>query len=170
MRRFGLVWFVLFIATVLVANWLVKRYGVIDVGFGLKAPAAVLAVGIAFTLRDLVHSQLGRSWVVAAIVIGAALSWLVAPTFALASAVAFLVSEFADLTIYTPLSERSWLAAVALSNTVGLVIDSLLFLWLAFGSLAFFWSQVVGKAWMTVLAIAVLAAAREARALLPRHA
>jgi hypothetical protein len=36
-----------------------------------------------------------------------------------------------------------------LSNTVGLLIDSWLFLTIAFGSLAFFWGQVVGKAWMT---------------------
>ena len=54
-----------------------------------------------------------------------------------------------------------------MSNTVGLMVDSALFLWLAFGSLAFFWGQVVGKAWMTLLAVVVIAGAR---AVLPRYA
>jgi uncharacterized PurR-regulated membrane protein YhhQ (DUF165 family) len=169
-RRAGLIALILFIATVWVANWLVSHYGIVDVGFGLKAPAAVFSVGVAFTLRDFVHRSLGRWWVVAGIVIGAGLSFLIAPTFALASGVAFLVSEAADLTVYTPLERRSWLGAVVLSNTVGLLIDSWLFLTIAFGSLAFFWGQVVGKAWMTVLTIAVIAAVRGARALSARYA
>jgi hypothetical protein len=50
------------------------------------------------------------------------------------------------------------------------VIDSWLFLTLAFGSLQFFWGQVVGKAWMTLLAVAVIATVRAGRAFLPRHA
>jgi uncharacterized PurR-regulated membrane protein YhhQ (DUF165 family) len=55
----------------------------------------------------------------AAIVLGAALSWLIAPAFALASGVAFLVSEAADLTVYTPLERKSWLGAVACRTPSG---------------------------------------------------
>jgi uncharacterized PurR-regulated membrane protein YhhQ (DUF165 family) len=51
---------------------------------------------------------------------------------------------------------RNWLAAASLSNTVGLVVDSALFLQLAFGSLDFMAGQVVGKLWMTVLAVELL--------------
>lgn len=155
-RNIGLAAAAGFIATVFIANWLITRYGVVPVGFGLVAPAGVYAVGVAFTLRDAVHRTLGVPWVIAAIIIGAGLSVLVSAKFALASGTAFLVSEFADLIIYTPLRERSWLGAVTLSNTVGLVVDSALFLALAFGSLQFFWGQVVGKAWMTVAAIVLL--------------
>jgi uncharacterized PurR-regulated membrane protein YhhQ (DUF165 family) len=168
MSRFGIFCFAAFVATVWVANLLVDRFGVVSVGFGLVAPAAVYVVGLAFTLRDIVQRELGPAWVVVAIALGAGLSLLISPTFALASGVAFLVSELADLTVYTPLSRRSWLGAVALSNTVGLVVDSLLFLTIAFGSLEFFWGQVVGKAWMTALALVFLAAGR--RAVLARHA
>jgi uncharacterized PurR-regulated membrane protein YhhQ (DUF165 family) len=75
---------------------------------------------------------------------------------ALASGTAFLASELADMLVYVPLRRRHWLGAVALSNTVGLVVDSALFLWLAFGSLDFLAGQVVGKAEMTVLAVGVL--------------
>jgi uncharacterized PurR-regulated membrane protein YhhQ (DUF165 family) len=156
----GVVAVIGYISTIFAANWLISHYGVIDVGFGLKAPAGVLVVGLAFTLRDVVHRTLGRAPVVAAIIIGAGLSFFVAPAFALASGVAFLVSEGADFMVYTPLAERSWLGAVTVSNTVGLMIDSALFLWLAFGSLQFFWGQVLGKAYMTGLAVCLIAAAR----------
>jgi uncharacterized PurR-regulated membrane protein YhhQ (DUF165 family) len=73
-----------------------------------------------------------------------------------ASGVAFLLSELADYAVYTPLRERNWLGAVALSNTVGLVLDSVIFLSLAFGSLTFLPGQIVGKAWMTAAAVVVL--------------
>ena len=39
------------------------------------------------------------------------------------------------------------------SSIVGLVVDSIIFLWLAFGSLDFLAGQVVGKAWMVLLSI-----------------
>lgn len=168
MRRIGLVAALGYIATIFAANWLIEHVGIVPVGFGLMAPAGVYAVGVAFTLRDIVQRTLGREWTVVAILIGAALSYLVSPAFAIASGVAFLVSEFADFAVYTPLERRSWLGAVTLSNTVGLTLDSVLFLWLAFGSLAFLPGQIVGKAWMTLLAVLLLATGR--RALLARHA
>jgi hypothetical protein len=160
MSRIGLAAALGYISTIFLANWLIQHVGIINVGFGLMAPAGVLAVGLAFTLRDIVQRTLGREAVVLAILIGAALSWIVAPAFAVASGVAFLVSELADFAVYTPLEQRTWLGAVALSNTVGLVIDSILFLTIAFGSLEFFWGQVVGKAYMTVLAVILLALIR----------
>ena len=39
------------------------------------------------------------------------------------------------------------------SGVVGLVVDSVVFLWLAFGSLEFLLGQIVGKAWMVLLSI-----------------
>lgn len=164
-RRIGYAACAGFIATIWLANYLIQHVGLVHVGFGLLAPAGVYAAGVAFTLRDITHRALGVPWVLGAIVVGAALSLIIAPAFAAASGVAFLASELADLIVYTPLAERSWLGSVALSNTVGLAVDSALFLVLAFGSLQFFWGQVVGKAWMTLLAIVLLAGAR---ALWPR--
>jgi uncharacterized PurR-regulated membrane protein YhhQ (DUF165 family) len=145
-----------YIAVIVLANWAIATFGIVPVGFGLAAPAGVYFAGLAFTLRDLVQEQLGRLWTVLAIVAGAAVSAVISPQFALASGVAFLISELADFAVYTPLRRRNWLAAVAISNTVGLVADSILFLGLAFGSLDFLPGQVVGKLWMTVLAVALL--------------
>lgn len=145
-----------YIATIFAANWSIQTFGLVPVGFGLMAPAGVYFVGLAFTFRDLAQESVGRRWIVGAIFIGAALSAIVSPAFALASGVAFLASELADFAVYTPLRQRGWLRAVAASNAVGLVVDSALFLWLAFGSLEFLPGQIVGKAWMTALAVAVL--------------
>lgn len=155
-------WLVLagYIATIFAANWAITTFGVVPVGFGLLAPAGVYFAGLAFTLRDLVQEYLGRVASIVAIVAGAALSAFVSPQFAVASGVAFLLSELADLAVYTPLRRRNWLLAVLASNVAGFVADSALFLTLAFGSLEFLPGQVVGKAWMTLLAIAALTLVR----------
>lgn len=145
-----------YIATIVAANWAIQTYGLVPVGFGLMAPAGVYFAGLAFTFRDLTQDALGRTWTITAIAIGAVLSAFISPQFAVASGLAFFVSEIADLAVYTPIRRRHWISAVVLSNTVGLVIDSALFLVLAFGSLDFLAGQIVGKAWMTLLAVIVL--------------
>jgi queuosine precursor transporter len=158
-------WFAAYLATVVLANVAVVLWGVVPVGFGLYAPAGVYFAGLAFTLRDTTQDALGRRWVVAAILLGAALSALLSPALALASAVAFLVSELADFAVYTPLRERRRLTAVAASNVVGAVLDSALFLWIAFESLAFLPGQVLGKLLMTALAVTALAVSRKRQTL-----
>lgn len=157
-----MIWVAFYIATIFLANWSIATFGLVPVGFGLLAPAGVYFAGLAFTFRDLAHDAIGRRGILLAIALGAAVSVLVSPQFALASAVAFGLSELADFAVYTPLRERGWLRAVTLSNMVGLVIDSALFLWLAFGSLDFLPGQIVGKLWMTALAVALLWGIRRA--------
>jgi uncharacterized PurR-regulated membrane protein YhhQ (DUF165 family) len=82
---------------------------------------------------------------------------LAPPALVIASAVAFLLSEFADLGVYTPLARRGLVLAVVASGVAGLIVDSIVFLWLAFGSLDFLSGQVVGKAWMVLLSIPLVA-------------
>ena len=55
-----------------------------------------------------------------------------------------------------PPMERRLVLAVVLSGLVGLTIDSLVFLYLAFGSLDFLAGQIVGKAWMVLLSVPVV--------------
>jgi uncharacterized PurR-regulated membrane protein YhhQ (DUF165 family) len=161
----------MFVATVWAANWAITKWGTTPVGFGLTAPAGVWFAGLAFTLRDVTHRTLGRTAVVWAIAAGCLLAYLVDDkvmagghvSIALASAIAFAFSEMSDMAVYEPIRRKGWLPAVVASNAVGIVVDSALFLWLAFGGLAFFWGQVVGKSWMTVAAIMVLAVLRPAR-------
>jgi uncharacterized PurR-regulated membrane protein YhhQ (DUF165 family) len=163
----GLLCLILFALTIPAANWLIGNVGtvcapdgpcLIPVAPGLMAPSGVTMIGIALVLRDLVQRRLGVGVAAGAIVVGAALSALVAPrALVLASAAAFLISEFADLAVYTPLARRRLIAAVVASGLVGLVVDSIVFLWLAFGSLDFLLGQIVGKAWMVLASIPLVA-------------
>lgn len=139
-----------YIATIFAANWAVATFGVVPVWPYpvLLAPAAVYFVGLAFPLRDYTQRQLGRRWAVAAIVAGAALSWLVSPHFAVASGITFLASETLDMLVYTRL-RRTFITAVLVSGVAAVLLDSAVFLWLAFHSEAFFAGQVVGKMWVT---------------------
>lgn len=157
-------------ATIPAANWMIQHVGttcvpngpcLIPVGPGLMAPSGVLMIGLALVLRDAVHETLGWRWAVAAIMAGAVLSATLAPpALVIASATAFLLSEMADLCVYAPLRRRNLAGAVMASGLVGALIDSAVFLWLAFGSLAFLPGQVVGKLLMTVLAAGLLVARR----------
>ncbi len=47
--------------------------------------------------------------------------------------------------------------AVLASSAVGLVVDSVVFLYLAFGSLEFLLGQVLGKGWMVLAALPFIA-------------
>jgi len=159
----GGIFLFLFCLTVPVANWMIGHVGTLCVKDGpclipvapkLMAPSGVLMIGIALVLRDLVQRRLGFWIAVAAILIGTGLSAMVAPiSLIVASASAFLLSELADLAVYTPLARKRMVTGVILSSMVGLVVDSIVFLWLAFGSLDYLAGQVVGKAWMVLLSI-----------------
>jgi uncharacterized PurR-regulated membrane protein YhhQ (DUF165 family) len=155
---------VAFLACIIGANWALTRFGVVPVGFGLMAPAGVYFAGLSFGLRDAVQELGGRAWTVGLIVVGAGLSALIDPTFAVASGCAFLLAELADFAVYTPLRERQWIGAVVASNAVGSVVDSAVFLWIAFGSLDFMAGQVWGKTLATIPAIAIVWWARGRRA------
>ena len=115
-------------------------------------------IGVALVLRDLVQRRLGVAFRRSAIVAGAALSALLAPpSLVLASAVAFLLSEFADLAVYTPLARRRLVPRWSRRAWSGSWSNSIVFLWLAFGSLDFLAGQIVGKAWMVLLSIPFIA-------------
>ncbi|SRR5689334_1710377 len=159
----GYIFLVLFCLTIPAANWLIGHVGtvcvpngpcLVPVAPGIMAPSGVLMIGLALVLRDLVQRRLGVEFGIGAIIVGAAISaGLAPPSLVVASAAAFLLSEFADFAVYTPLARRRLVVAVIASSVVGLVVDSIVFLWLAFGSLEFLIGQIIGKLWMVLLAI-----------------
>lgn len=150
-----------FVASIGAANYLTDSYGFVPVGFGLEATAGTYAAGFTLALRDGVQDTLGRRWVVALIFAGAVVSFvLAAPAIAMASVVAFLVAELADFAVYTPLRARAkvgdkrWAVAVLASNVVGAVIDTALFVGIAFGTAAVMpamGGQLVGKTWASLV-------------------
>ena len=180
-RLEGYIYLVGFALCIPAANWLLGHAGtvcppnspcLIPVAPSIMAPSGVPMIGLALVLRDLVQRRLGARWAIGAILAGAALSALLAileteavlpfdfenPLWKLvvASGVAFLFSEIADFAVYTPLQRKQLVLAVVASGLVGLVIDSVLFLQLAFGNLDFLAGQIIGKAWVVLLSIPII--------------
>jgi uncharacterized PurR-regulated membrane protein YhhQ (DUF165 family) len=161
-----------YLGSIPLANWLIENIGdvqfeggphVIPVGFGLEAPSGVLAIGFALVARDVIQNRLGRGPVLLAMTIGVLMSFFVNPDLALASGAAFALGEISDYLVYSPLRNRSLMIAVAASGVVGGVVDSLVFLRIAFGSIEYWQGQVLGKAWMAVLGGLVLTGAQRHR-------
>jgi len=162
-----------FAATIPLANWMIGNVGTVcipqgpcllPVGFGLTAPSGVLVVGASLVLRDMVHEAGGAKAALIAIGVGGVLSAVfAAPALLIASVLAFLLAELADLAVYAPLRERRLWLAVLLSGLAGAVVDSAVFLLVAFGSLDFIAGQVVGKMWMTLAALPILWLSRSSR-------
>lgn len=162
-RREGILFLAGFGLCIPAANWLIGNVGtvcppnspcLIPVAPGVMAPSGVVVIGLAFVLRDLVQRRIGVRWAAVAVVAGALLSAVFAPpSLVVASGAAFLFSETADLAVYTPLQRRRLILAVFASSIVGLIVDSILFLYLAFGSIEFLLGQVIGKSWMVIIAL-----------------
>ena len=159
--------FALFAATIPAANWMIGNVGecipngpcIIPVGFGLYAPSGVLMIGLALVLRDWLHELGGWRFAGSAIIVGAALSLITSPAaLALASAVAFTVAEGADLLVYSKLREKGKPLAVMASQVVGALIDSMLFVFIAFGSLDFSTGNALAKIYAGVFVAAALIA------------
>ena len=82
------------------------------------------------------------------------------PALVMASTISFILSELADFAVYTPLQRKRLVLAVFLSSFAGLVVDSLVFLWLAFDDFSFLGGQIIGKIWMVLLALPLIALLR----------
>lgn len=164
-----------FIACIPAANWLIGNVGttcipngpcLIPVAPGLMAPSGVLMIGAALALRDAVHEVAGRHAVLACIVVGAGLSLTFSPSaLAVASALAFLLSETADWLVYSRFRAKGMALAVMASGVVGAVLDSLLFSYLAFGIvkwapgliLAKLYASMIFAGWLAIRARKVTA-------------
>lgn len=170
--------FVIFAATVPLANYLIGNVGtvcvdkgpcLIPVGFGLMAPSGVLLIGLALVLRDWLQELTNWKWSATAVVFGALVSYLTSDPFvAIASAVAFLTAELLDLSVYTPLRKTGKHIAVLASGVVGALVDSMLFVYLAFGSLEFSLGNTLGKLYATLVVFIILYA-RSKYVALPRN-
>lgn len=151
--------FTAYLLSIPFANWLIENLGtvrfpggphVIPVGFGYEAPSGVLAIGFALFARDYVQQRLGKSFALGAISTGVILSVFVNKDLALASGLAFAFGELADFAVYTPIRKKNIFLAVFLSGIVGGIIDSLIFLQIAFGSIDYWQGQVIGKTLMAL--------------------
>lgn len=148
-----------YIGLAVLANWLASRYLVTVPFTTYVAPAGVFCIGAILVLRDWIQQLTSLRLTLllvlfgggASYAIGVLTGWTSLQTIALASLAAFIVSETIEAAIFTPLRKRSLTAGVLASGMVGNAIDSALFLWLAFGSEAFFAGNFIGKAEMIIV-------------------
>jgi queuosine precursor transporter len=157
-----------YVGLAVLANWLASKY-VVHVPFTTYvAPAGVFCIGAVLVFRDWLQQLAGLRYTLLLVPIGGAASYLIGVAagwtslqkIAIASVVAFVVSETTEAAVFTPIRQRSLTTAVALSATVGNAIDSALFLWLAFGSEAFFPGNFVGKVEAIAVGVALTAGRR----------
>ncbi len=167
-RRFlGILFFLAFLASIPLANYAILNWGTIcnadtclvPVWFYPKiyAVSSVIVVGFNFVLRDLVQRSLGLKYAILAVLFGSLLSYLVSSaSVATASAVTFLISETVNTAVYTPLQRKNFVLAVVLAGFAGIVVDSAIFLQLAFDSLEFLPGAILGKMWAIVICIPLI--------------
>lgn len=114
---------VAYVASIVVVNVIFALHlgvGPVDLGS--------FVVGATFVLRDYAQRELGHG-VLLAMVLAAILSFLLADPFvAVASVLAFGISELADWAIYT-WSKKPFGQRVLLSSLISAPVDSVVFLW-----------------------------------------
>ncbi len=147
-----------YIGVIVLANWMTDTYGLVPIGFGLMVTAGTFAAGAALIARDWLQIETNRWWVLAGIAAGVVLSVVLAnPAIAVASGVAFAVSELVDWGVFTPIRDMSLPLAVLVSSVVSAPVDTVLFLHIAgFGVT---WEAVLGQFIVkTVMALIVAGA------------
>ena len=150
------VWLLAYTGSIVLANICTTQFGLVPIGFGLMVTAGTFAAGFALIARDAVQVSAGKVVVLLAIISGAAISAITSnPAIALASGIAFLVSELIDFAVFTPLKAKSLARAVVISSVVSAPVDTVLFLYLAgFGVT---WQAVLGQ-FIVKTALALIAA------------
>jgi hypothetical protein len=149
-----------FLFTIPFANLWLDRHGMWTVPRLGPVPSAVWIVAFSFVARDLGQIALGRIWAWAAIGVGAGLSWWIAsPSLAVASGLAFLWSESTDAFVFTPLANRgttrAFVLGVFISGYAASVVDSIIFLKLAFHSIDGWWQFTLAKTFFVACATPV---------------
>ena len=160
-----------FLGTIPFANWWLTENGMWNAPVLGPLPSALWVVAISFVLRDIAQITLGKTFAWIAILIGTVLSWFLAsPTLAVASGVAFLISESTDAAIFTPLANRGrFLLGVTISGYIAGFIDSAVFLKIAFGSFSGWWQLGIAKAAVVCVASVFAWGARYALLRKPKY-
>lgn len=129
---------VLYLAAIVAANLVIAKYGADAVLY-----VAIVFVAFVLVARDRLHDLFGEKRALklgALILAGAILSYVFsadAKQIAIASAVAFGVSELLDTLVYFALRRTEWLERSNVSNVVGAVSDTAVFFWLVPFNVAF---------------------------------
>lgn len=118
--------FFIYCISIVLINIGFDKIPLIDLGFGMLSPMAVIVGGI-FVLRDYVQRECGH-YVLLAMAFGCVASYFLAsPAVAFASLIAFGISELVDYLVYIH-TKKPFYKRILMSSLVSVPIDSLLFL------------------------------------------
>ena len=140
---------VLYMLCIVLADILAAQF-IIPIGFGLAVPAGVFMIAPIFTLRDSLHRTYGARMVTILILVASAFSYGLSIVLGnemlgrvtIASVIAFFVSENVDTFVYHLTRRKSWMTRVLSSNAVSSLVDSILFIGIAFGIV---WPLIIGQ-------------------------
>lgn len=146
-KTIGLAALAIFFASIPFANYWLTRFGFYNAPLLGPLPSGLWVVAVSFVARDVAQITLGRRAAWFAIAAGTLATWFLAsPGLALASGVAFLVSESTDAAIFTPLANRGrFVLGVIVSGYLAGFVDSALFVRIAFGSWTGWWQLGIAK-------------------------
>lgn len=144
-----MIWVISYVFFIVLADILAARW-IVPLPFGLAVPAGVFAIAPIFTIRDQIHEKYGKRGAYIAVLVASLIAWGVAAIMGngllaritLASLFAFFTNELLDTEIYHRLRKRSKLQGIIGSNTVSSLVDSVVFIWIAFG---FVWQLMLGQ-------------------------
>lgn len=158
-------WVALYIAAIVLVNWLFTAVAPWSTPLGDLYIANVV-VGFVFVLRDYAQRALGHKVLLATLAAGLVTYFMVDPVIALASVTAFVLSEMTDWGIFSftkrPLYER-----ILVSSLIAVPLDTLAFQYLAgYLTPAAFATEVASKA-LGVLAVWYLLRARDQKLAIP---
>lgn len=122
----------IYILSMTAANLLVAKFGP-----AISPILAFLLIGLDLSLRDYLHERMRAMQMLAMIVAGGALTYLLNPAaglIAIASASAFTAAALTDWAVFVKVP-GSWMRRANASNVAGAAVDSLVFPTIAFGAL-----------------------------------
>ncbi|MCD0501939.1 VUT family protein [Bordetella petrii] len=103
-----------------------------------------LSYPVAFLVTDVLNRRFGPAaarrvaWVGFAAAVGISV-WVASPRIALASGLAYICAQLADIRIFDRLRDRRWWQAPLLSGTAGAVLDTAVFFSVAFAATGMPW-------------------------------
>ncbi len=156
-RGLTLMWTALYIASIVLVNWLFTPTFSVSTPFG-DLYLATLVVGAVFVLRDYAQREIGHSILLATFAAGVLTWYMVDPALALASLTAFFISEMADWAVYS-FTRRPMQTRILVSSIIAVPLDTFAFLYLTgFLTLASFSVEVVSKVVGVVIVFLLLRA------------
>ncbi len=140
-----------YVAAILLVNWLFAPAQLVPGVTTWTTPfgdlyLANVVVGLVFVLRDYAQRVLGHSILLATLAAGAITYMMVDPAIAIASVIAFTLSELTDWAIYS-FTKRPLQSRILLSSLFAVPVDTLAFQHLAgYLTPAAFTTEVLSKA------------------------